>query len=112
MFSMMWRQAPFWAMAFVMAFFCFSAATVQAESLNISQIDKKFDPETVTAKVGDTIVFVNDDKVAHNILISKIRYNSGLQKPGQSAELALDEAGTFKVRCGIHPKMKMTLEVK
>ena len=50
---------------------------------------------------------MNDDTVAHNILISEIRYNSGLQKPGKSADLVLDEAGTFKVRCGIHPKMKM-----
>ena len=109
MFWMTWIQkAPLWTLFL----FCFSVTTAQAESLSVSQIDKKFNPETVKAGVGDTLVFVNDDKVAHNILISKMRYNSGLQKPGQSAELALDQAGTFEVRCGIHPKMKMTLEVQ
>ncbi len=109
MFWKIWGQKiPLWMLFFL----CFFVATAQAESVTVSQMDKKFDPETVKAKVGDTLVFLNNDKVAHNILISKMRYNSGLQKPGKSAELTLDEAGTYEVRCGIHPKMKMTLEVE
>jgi plastocyanin len=33
----------------------------------VGQADKKFSPDLLTIKAGDTITFVNDDHTVHNI---------------------------------------------
>ena len=85
-----------------------------AGDIEIGQKNKQFSSQAVTASVGDTIVFKNDDSVAHNVHSSTNghRFNLGLQKPGDSARLELSEDGTIEIRCAVHPKMKMTVTVK
>lgn len=77
----------------------------------ISQKDKKFAPGSIEIAKGDKVVFVNDDSTKHTIIVKKLKYRSKLMKPGEQAELQFDKNGKFKVRCGIHPKMKMTIMV-
>lgn len=86
-----------------------SAAALAATNHTIMQAGKKFSEDAVTVAIGDTVVFRNDDSVKHNIIIAKMRFNSGMQEPGVDAELTVEKAGKFKVRCGLHPKMKMTI---
>ena len=38
--------------------------------------------------------------------------DKGLQKPGQDIKANFAKAGKYKVRCSIHPKMKMTVTVQ
>ena len=38
--------------------------------------------------------------------------NSGLQKPGEDLVVEFVEAGLYDVICGIHPKMKLQVEVE
>jgi plastocyanin len=79
----------------------------------ISQEGKKFAPETVDAKVGDTLRFQNDDRVGHTVYSETpgFDFTIGKQKPGESDVVALDKAGEFEVRCAIHPRMKLTVVV-
>ena len=85
------------------------AVALASTSHTVGQAGKKFSEDSLNVAVGDTVVFKNDDGVKHNIVIAKLRFNSGMQEPGEDAELSVDEAGTFNVRCGLHPKMKMTI---
>ncbi len=78
----------------------------------IGQAGKKFSEEVLNVSVGDSVVFRNDDGVKHNIIVAKMRFNSGMQDPGTDAELTIEKAGTFKVRCGLHPKMKLTIKAQ
>ncbi|TQV82309.1 cupredoxin domain-containing protein [Denitrobaculum tricleocarpae] len=78
----------------------------------ISQAEKAFSTKKMEVAVGDSITFVNDDKVKHNIVIKKMDVSSGIQKPGEKIDVLFDKNGKFKVRCGIHPKMKVTVVVK
>ena len=78
----------------------------------INQAGKKFSKKEISVSVGDTVVFKNDDKRDHNILIKSLGFNSGKQNPGELVSLEISEAGKHKVRCGIHPKMKMTIVAK
>jgi plastocyanin len=87
----------------------------RADEITIGQKDKVFSRDAATLKSGDDIKFVNDDTVAHNILVTGPHdetKNSGLQYPGESATLAFDKPGTYDVECAIHPQMKMTVTVK
>lgn len=78
----------------------------------VSQADKAFSTKKMSIVAGDSITFVNEDKVKHNIVIKKMDVSSGIQAPGEKVDVTFDQNGKFKVRCGIHPKMKVTVVVK
>jgi cytochrome c peroxidase len=86
-----------------------------ADEITVGPRNKHFSRKAATLKVGDKVTFVNDDTVAHNVLVTgpgdKTR-NSGLQTPGERATLGFDAAGAYNVECAIHPEMRMTIEVK
>lgn len=92
----------------------FGVVTFAAANTNhtVSEKGKVFAPARLVVAKGDTVSFVNDDKSKHNVMIRSLKYNSGLQAPGESSDVTFDKAGNFKVRCAIHPKMKMTVTVK
>ena len=90
---------------------CGVTAVIAAATHQVIEEDKKFSTNSIEIAVGDTVTFVNNDKIKHNITIRKMKYNSGLQEPGQDITVLFDKNGKFKVRCGIHPKMKLKVTV-
>jgi plastocyanin len=90
-------------------------ATARAATIEVGQKDKTFAPDTLTAPVGSTIHIKNDDEVVHNVIVTVpgvAAKNTGIQKPGENMDLVLDKLGEYQVKCGIHPKMKMTIQVQ
>ncbi len=86
--------------------------SANAAEVVVNQSDKKFDTKKVDIKVGDSVKFVNSDKITHNIYSSKgLKFDLGAQEPGASSSKVFDKAGNFKVRCAIHPRMKLTVNV-
>ena len=63
---------------------------------------------------GQSVIFKNDDRTAHNITVSGegVNLNSGLQQPGVEFKVPFAKPGTYQVSCGIHPKMKLTVTVQ
>ena len=80
----------------------------------IDQKNLKFSVPTLTVSKGDVVDFLNNDDTNHNITIKgdDFSVSSGLQKPGVDFKVPLVKPGTYKVSCGIHPNMKMTLVVE
>ena len=92
-----------------------AAPQAHAGEISVSQKDKTFAPESVSVKVGDTVKFLNDDDVTHNVIAKSPAgdsKNNGAQKPGETVSVVFDKPGDHEVRCGIHPKMKMTVKVQ
>ena len=87
-------------------------AALASKTHTVSEKGKAFSAKMLEVAVGDTVSFVNDDDIKHNVLISKMKFDSGLQDMGAQTDVAFDKAGKFKVRCAIHPKMKMTVVAK
>ena len=86
-----------------------------AADTTVTQSHTTFDVDSVTLKAGDNIIFSNKDDVTHNIQIVDSDDDvddKGLQKPGQDIKANFAKAGTYKARCAIHPKMKMTVTVQ
>jgi plastocyanin len=86
-----------------------------ADTTEITQADQTFSQEAVTLKAGDTIHFTNKDSVTHNIKVMGADGDvddKGLQKPGEVITEVFAKPGEYKVRCAIHPKMKMTVKVQ
>ena len=82
------------------------AATIQIvmENLVIS-------PAEATAKVGDTIEWINKDVFAHTATARNGDFDV-TQPPKKSATFVLKKAGTVEYYCRFHPNMKATLKVE
>jgi plastocyanin len=91
-------------------------AVPAAATLTIVQKGLALDRASASLAKGDRIVFTNDDDVIHNIHIlgpgSEDNVDLGLQKPGKMLTYKFDAAGTYRVRCNIHPSVKMSVTVK
>lgn len=90
-----------------------SAAAWAAEHV-VDQKDLSFSQAEMTIAVGDKIKFTNSDRTAHHIWTKDngVNFSSQTLKPGASYEIKFDKAGTYIVKCHIHPKMKLTVVVK
>jgi cytochrome c peroxidase len=89
-------------------------STAAIAATTISQKDKTFSQENVAISAGEKVKFVNDDNVTHNLTLKTPggKMKPGvLEKPGEETEFVFDEVGSYEVRCLIHPRMKMSVEV-
>ena len=95
----------------VFMFFC---NTVFAENFLVSQKNKEFTIKTLTIKKGDTVEFLNEDDVFHNVfsLSDAKLFDLGSYPKGKSKSVTFDEPGTVEIECAIHPSMKMTIVVE
>ena len=85
-----------------------------AKEYTVVEKGKAFDRKEITIKVGDEITFVNKDNYTHN-LYSRDKghqFDTGAQAPSKSHTVLFDKAGFVKVRCAIHPKMKLKVTVE
>ncbi len=90
------------------------ATGAAADDVIITQEDKAFSEKEVTIKAGDSITFVNNDSVTHNVYSRSKgnKFDSGAQGPNQSMTQVFSSPGKVKVRCAIHPRMKLTVKVE
>lgn len=88
--------------------------TAAITTTTVSQINKTFAPGHVTLSRGQSLTVLNDDKRPHNVRVfdPRMQFDSGVQEPGERATIAFPETGTFEAFCGIHPNMRLTIDVK
>lgn len=67
--------------------------------------DYKFQPEEITIKSGETITWINKDKVRHTATSTNDYFDSGLFGKDESFQQTFDEAGTYEYICTPHPYM-------
>lgn len=82
-----------------------------AETINVTIKGMKFTPAAVTAHVGDTIVWTNQDAMPHTSTAKSKDWDLSVPA-GKSASLTVAKAGSFDYFCKIHPSMtgKVTAE--
>jgi cytochrome c peroxidase len=80
----------------------------------VSQVNKLFQPSRIRLGAGQTLTILNDDTRTHNVRIydPRLDFNSGAQEPHQTVTITFPVRGTFEAFCGIHPSMRLTVEVK
>jgi plastocyanin len=103
------------AAAFILTVAALSCATAGSSApLEVRQAGKQFSRATAQVRAGDSITFMNDDSVAHNVYAVGDGQTTdlGLQKPKSSGSIRFSKRGAYKVGCAIHPKMKMQVTVE
>ena len=88
------------------------ALAVQAEAATIQIVMQNLDisPAEASAKVGDTVEWVNKDILAHTATARNGDFDVTLQ-PNKSGSFVLKKAGNVDYYCRFHPNMRATLKI-
>jgi plastocyanin len=103
-------------LAAAIAFFMGIIVAVQAaNTITVGQHGLMLTQSSAVLARGDRIIFTNEDDVIHNIHIfgpgDDDSADLGLQKPGATLTYKFDKVGAYRVRCNIHPSVKMSVTV-
>jgi plastocyanin len=74
--------------------------------------DMKYQPPTLTVKVGSTVEWKNADIVAHTVTAVDNKFDSRIIAPGSSWKLIVKKIGTFDYICTLHPNMRAKMSVQ
>jgi plastocyanin len=90
------------------------AASGDGSGTRVLMKDIEFVPEDITVKVGETITWVNQDSVPHNVVNAQEgeQPKSELFNEGGTYEFTPTEAGKIDYVCTIHPGMDGTITVE
>ncbi|WP_458094571.1 cupredoxin domain-containing protein [Roseomonas sp. WA12] len=82
--------------------------------VTVVQRDRNFSVPQVSITPGTVVRFTNEDDYPHQISVQGpgIAYDSDLIEAERFTELAFPGAGLFEVRCGVHPRMRMSVKVR
>jgi plastocyanin len=89
---------------------CSACAAADARTLSVRIADMAFEPATVSAAVGDEIVWMNDDIVDHTATAEGGVWDLAVPV-GTAKSLRLTAPGTFAYRCRFHPNMTGSVTV-
>ncbi|HEY5127451.1 MAG TPA: cupredoxin domain-containing protein [Bradyrhizobium sp.] len=101
---------PRWILPTVAALMLGTSVSAHAATIQITMENLVFAPTEVSAKVGDTIEWVNKDIFAHTATARNGDWDVTIA-PKKTATLVLKKAGTIDYYCRFHPNMKATMTV-
>jgi len=85
------------------------AVSAQAKTITVTVDKMAFSPADITAKVGDTVEWVNKDVLAHT---ATVKGGWEVMLPvKKSGSIVMDKAGTINYFCRFHPNMKGKITV-
>lgn len=89
-------------------------AALASQATEVVQKGRAFAVREIGIARGGVLRFLNEDDFPHQINVKGpgVSVDSGLQNPGEPLEVAFPSAGTFEVRCGVHPRMRMGVRVE
>ncbi|QOG21304.1 MULTISPECIES: cupredoxin domain-containing protein [Bradyrhizobium] len=93
------------------AIFMAMVVPARAATIEITMENLVVSPAEVSAKVGDTINWINKDVFAHTATARSGDFDVMLP-PKKSASFVLKKAGTVEYYCRYHPNMKATLKIE
>jgi plastocyanin len=99
-----WRRLAVWAA-------CWLGAAAGAAEHRVLIDGMAFHPKLVHARPGDTITWLNQDLVVHNVSAAAVHAGSGDLPPGKSWRYTVAAAGSFDYVCTLHPVMTGRVEV-
>lgn len=80
----------------------------------VSQKKRKYSPTDLTINTGDTIKVVNDDVFLHHTFVDapNFKFDSGSMEEGDTTKITFSEAGSYQIKCAIHPRMNLNVTVQ
>jgi len=91
-----------------------AAALAAASMVTVAQQGRAFSTGALEIARDNVVRFSNEDKFTHQIFVDSpsFKFESDEQPPGTTVDIAFSKSGTFEVRCHIHPKMLLHVDVR
>ena len=103
-------MTPRWMLPILAALALGASASAQAATIQISMENLVISPAEVSAKVGDTIEWINKDIFAHTATARNGDWDVTMP-PKKTVSSVLKKAGAVDYYCRFHPNMKATITV-
>ena len=103
-------MTPRWIFSTLAALMLGMSVSAHAATIQITTENLVFSPADASAKVGDTIEWINKDILAHTATARNGDWDVTMP-PKKTVTLVLKKAGTIDYYCRFHPNMKATLVV-
>ena len=87
------------------------AAPAHAATIQITLDNMVFAPAEVSAKVGDTVEWINKDVLAHSATARNGDFDV-ITPPKKTVTSVLKKAGAVEYYCRFHPNMKAVLRIE
>src|SRR6202166_3898710 len=101
---------PRWMLPSVAALTLAISASARAATIQITMENLVISPAEASAKVGDTIEWINKDIFAHTATARNGDWDVTMP-PKKTVTSVLNKAGTVEYYCRFHPNMKATLAI-
>lgn len=72
----------------------------------------RYQPQTVEARAGDTIVWINRDVLPHTATDRASGWDTGSMAAGAQGSVVVEQPGSYAYVCAFHPNMAATLVVR
>jgi plastocyanin len=99
-----------WILPIVTALILGASVSAHAATIQITMENLVVSPAEASAKVDDTIEWINKDIFAHTATARNGDWDVTMP-PKKTVTLVLKKAGTIEYYCRFHPNMKATLAV-
>jgi len=86
------------------------ALPAAAETIRVEMGDVGYKPADISAHVGDTVEWVNNDFLAHTATARNKEWDVMIQ-PKKTGRITLKRAGTIDYFCRFHPNMTGRISV-
>ena len=103
-------MTPRWILPIAAALMLGASVSAHAATIQISMENLVFSPAEATAKVGDTIEWINKDILAHTATARNGDFDVTIP-PNKTVTLVLKKTGTIDYYCRFHPNMKAVFAV-
>jgi plastocyanin len=103
-------MTPGWILTVVTALTVGMSVPAHAATIQITMDNLVISPAEVTAKVGDTVEWINKDIFAHTATARNGDFDVPMP-PKKTVTSVLKKAGSVEYYCRFHPNMKATLTV-
>lgn len=84
-------------------------ATILFDSTNLG--DKAYEPNPIKIAPGSSVLWTNDDRVAHSVTAIEGGFDSGILDAGELFEYTFNKVGGYDYYCILHPSMVGRVEV-
>jgi plastocyanin len=101
---------PRWIVLLAAALSLGISVPAHAATIQITMENLVVSPAEASAKVGDTIEWINKDILAHTATARNGDWDVTIP-PKKTSTLVLKKAGTIDYYCRFHPNMKATLVI-
>jgi plastocyanin len=88
-----------------------AASPASAESFKVEIKGLLFSPAEISARVGDTVEWTNQDFVLHSATARDHQWDVSLPAHGAS-RVTLDKPGSIEYYCRFHPNMKGKITIR